>query len=158
MTTWTRKQQFEQVHRYGGCVVQAHPFRAAWYIHAIHLSTHLVDAVEGYNAGNQRAWNVSGMHYAHLTGLPVTAGSDNHHADQMNRSNLAGVYLDRPFTSLQDYIDLILNRKPIALHLPETLPPWTEEIEPELPVFVLDAEEQKHPVSATDVLRNRRFL
>ena len=49
VTRWSRKEQLDEVHRYGGCVVQAHPFRAAWYIRTIHLAPDLADAVEGDN-------------------------------------------------------------------------------------------------------------
>ena len=78
--TWDCRRQFEEVRQCGGCVVHAHPFRAASYVQGIHLSPWLVDAIEGYNAANEQRWNVLGMRYAKACGLPVTAGSDNLHA------------------------------------------------------------------------------
>lgn len=149
---WTRKTQYTEVHKYGGCVVQAHPFREAYYIHGIHLNPYLVDAVEGFNAGNQHAWNIAGMHYAQLTGLPITAGSDNHHADQMCKDNLAGVIFNQPLTSLRDYIDAILTRKPFDIHLPHPLPEWDETVRPGLPAFLTEADGTEHPVDAISLL------
>ena len=137
---WTRKEQFEQVRQAGGCVVQAHPFRAADYIRDIHLLPYLADGIEGFNAGNRLNWNIIGMRYARIMGLPITAGSDNHHADRMNRSNLAGVILDRPLRDIRDYVQTIRERRPLSLRLPEPLPDWTEEVPPERRVFWHDEE------------------
>ena len=148
---WTRARQFEEVHKYGGCVVQAHPFRAASYIHTIHLAPELADAVEGYNAGNHIEWNILGMRYARLSGLPITAGSDNHHADRMCEANLAGVVFDHPLRDVHDYVRAILGREAFR---PSVVPPeWTEAVAPELPVEWLDGAER--PV-AVDTLRALR--
>lgn len=137
---WSRKEQFEEVHRAGGCVIQAHPFRAASYIRDIHLSPEHADGIEGFNAGNQKDWNILGIRYAQILGLPVTAGSDNHHADRMNTENLAGVVLDRPLTGIGDYVRIILERRPISLHLPYRVPDWSEKVQPERRVFRHDGE------------------
>ena len=133
--TWDRRRQFEEARQSGGCVVHAHPFRAASYVHGIHLSPGLVDAIEGYNAANEQRWNVLGMRYAKACALPVTAGSDNHHAERMGPSNLAGVAFEHPLRSVDDYVRAIRKRQPFGLRLPEELPEWNEEIKPDLPVF-----------------------
>ncbi len=134
MPHWTRQEQYAQVRAGGGCVVQAHPFRARDYNHTIYLSPRLVDGVEGYNCGNEPQWNTLALRYAAKHGLPVTAGSDNHHVSTMRKENLGGVVFDRPLNSIHDYVDAILNRKPFRLHVPFTAPEWTEKIQPELPV------------------------
>ena len=156
VVSWTRKEQFEQVHAYGGCVVHAHPFRAAHYIHAIHLAPELADGVEGFNAGNAEKWNILGMRYARLTGLPVTAGSDNHHADRMGPHNLAGVAFSRPLNSLDDYIQAVLRREPFEARYPGVLPEWTEDVEADLPVYLLDREEKYTLIDAAALLRGAR--
>ena len=151
---WSRAQQFEQVHRYGGCVVQAHPFRAASYIHTIHLSPRMADAVEGYNCGNAPDWNILGMRYARLSGLPVTAGSDNHHVDRMNRDNLAGVIFDHPLDSIHDYVRAIREREPFRLLIPAPLSEWTRAVAPELPVHWMDGAGRTIDVDTMDALEN----
>lgn len=150
--TWDRKRQFEEVHRYGGCVVQAHPCRAAGYLRDIHLSPWLVDGIEGYNAGNAQRWNILGMRYAQLRGLPITAGSDNHHADQMRPEKLAGVVFDHPLDTVADYVRAIRERQPMMTHLPEPLPAWTAAIGPELPVIWLDANGMPVELDTMDAL------
>ena len=140
MPTWTRRQMHDFVRAAGGCVVQAHPFRARYYNHDIYLSSEMCDGVEIYNSGNERNWDILAARYAAVTGLPATAGSDNHFADTMCREKLSGVALDKPLGTIRDYVDLILRGGPIGLHLPETLPPWTPDITPDLPAHWLDAE------------------
>lgn len=155
VTLWDRKRQFQEVHRYGGCVVQAHPFRAASYIRGIHLSPWLVDAVEGYNSGNEQRWNVLGMRYAEVRGLPVTAGSDNHRADWMRPDNLAGVALDHPLSSAADYVRVIRERQPMRPHLPKELPVWDNGCEPDLPVIWHDTCGKPFEHNVMDALQSR---
>jgi hypothetical protein len=105
---WTRREQYETVSRYGGCVVQAHPFRQHDYINRIHLSTGCVDAVEAANGGNQdQSYDALALAYAQRLGLPATAGSDIHQVDQFQTDTIYGVYLDKKMTSIQDYVAAI---------------------------------------------------
>ncbi|MFP3091111.1 PHP domain-containing protein [Treponema sp. TIM-1] len=105
---WTRREQYETVNLYGGCVVQAHPFRQHYYIDCIHLSTGCVDAVEAANGGNQDpSYDALALAYAQRLGLPITAGSDIHHIDQCQTDAMYGVYLDKKMTSINDYVRAI---------------------------------------------------
>ena len=138
MPTWTRAEQYRIVHEAGGCVVQAHPFRARDYIHTIWLSPYFCDAAEGVNAANEDSWNTLALRYAESLGLPVTAGSDNHHVRTMCADRLAGVLTDAPLNSSLDYARMILEHRPLGLHLPHPVPPYTPEIRPEKPLCWLD--------------------
>lgn len=138
MITWTRRQQYEAVRAAGGCVVQAHPFRARSYNHTIYLARYLCDGIEVFNAGNEPEWNSLALRYAQVTGKPMTAGSDNHNADAMRPDRLAGAVFDAPLRSIRDYVDAILNNRPFALHIPCPVTPWTEAIRPALPAKWLD--------------------
>ena len=107
---WTRKQQYDEVRRYGGCVIQAHPFRQRHYLHCIHLSTGCVDAVEAANAGNQDLSNDAlAWLYAKRLKLPVTAGTDTHAAYAISADNAMGVYLEKKMESAADFVDAVLN-------------------------------------------------
>lgn len=152
MEHWTRRQQYETVKTEGGCVVQAHPFRARSYLSDIHLSTVNVDAVEGVNAANDGAWNALAMVYGKRMNVPITAGSDNHYAPGMAPDNMAGVVLEQPLTCIRDYVDVILNHKPIGIQSAPQAAPALDLNRIDLPVFLLDAED--HPFQV-DV---RRFL
>jgi len=138
MVSWTRSQQYDAVHAAGGCVVQAHPFRARNYNHTIYLAQYLCDGVEVFNAGNEPEWNSLALRYAQVTGKPMTAGSDNHNADAMQPDKLAGVAFDAPLRDIGDYVNAILNNQPFALHIPCPAQPWTRAIHPALPARWLD--------------------
>jgi hypothetical protein len=109
---WTRAEQYRAVRDGGGCVVQAHPFRQHYYIRRIILSAGCVDAVEAANAGNhERSYDALAMRYAKKLGLPATAGSDIHDAEQAFNGELFGVYLDKKLNSIADYVAAIKNRE-----------------------------------------------
>ena len=105
---WTRKQQFDEVRRYGGCVVQAHPFRQQSHIRRIRLSTGCVDAVEAANAGNGDAsCDALAYAYAQKLRLPVTSGSDVHSAYEVRDRVVMGVLLEKKMESITDYVSAI---------------------------------------------------
>ena len=115
---WTRKEQFEEVRRYGGCVVQAHPFRQYFYIYRILLSMESVDAVEAANAGNERSFDAMAMAYAKKYNLPVTAGSDIHYTGDIRPEIVFGVYLDKKMETIKDYVDAIRHNAIADLKVP----------------------------------------
>ena len=156
MPEWTRKQQYDIVRAAGGCVVQAHPFRARSYNHTIYLAHALCDAVEIYNAGTEPKWNSLAARYAAVVGLPVTAGSDNHCADTMRPEKTAGVAFDRPLDSVRDYVAAILERRPFGLCLPGPAEEWTEDMTPDLPCRWLDEAGRDSGLDVMDMLRPKR--
>ena len=116
---WKREDQFREVHTYGGCVIQAHPFRQHDYIRDIHLAPFLVDGVEAANAGNfDPFYDRLAMEYARLLGLAAVAGSDIHNAGELAKAEPYGVELDKKLNSVHDYVSLILNRAPVGLNIP----------------------------------------
>ena len=157
MVSWTRRQQYDAIRAAGGCVIQAHPFRARSYNHTIYLAQFLCDGVEVFNAGNEPNWNSLALRYAEITGKPMTAGSDNHHADTMRPEKLAGVTFDRPLDSIQDYVAAILNHRAIGLHTPCPAAPWTEAIRPDLPVKWLDQKGADAGIDVMERLKPRRI-
>ena len=118
---WTRREQFEQVRRYGGCVVQAHPFRERDYIRHVRLGHLYYDGVEAANAANTQYADAAAYCYAKAHGLPMTAGSDNHYShgglDVNNR--IMGIALDQRMESIGDLVQMIRNKEPIGLHVPD---------------------------------------
>ncbi|HCC37817.1 MAG TPA: histidinol-phosphatase [Treponema sp.] len=105
---WTRGEQYRAVKEAGGCVVQAHPFRQHFYIDRVILSTGCVDAVEVANAGNnEQSYDALAMRYARRLGLPVTAGSDIHVAEQARERYTFGIYLDKKLNNIGDFVTAI---------------------------------------------------
>ncbi len=67
------------VHRNGGFVIHAHPFREAPYIRTIRLFPRIVDGIEAENASHRdERFNERAKSYALSYGLPMTGGSDTH--------------------------------------------------------------------------------
>ncbi len=158
METWTRRQQFDEVHRYGGCVVQAHPFRDRNYISTIRLSPFLCDGIEILNAGNEKEWDAMASRYAAFLGKPTTAGSDNHHADRMEREkNMAGVLLEERLTDIRDYVKMILQRKPIGTWAPRGGTAWRADLPIGKPVEVLDEEGRPFECDIRQFLENGQW-
>ena len=115
MEHWTRRQQLEAVHRAGGCVIQAHPFRIRGYMDRIRVGTDFCDGIEAANAGNEALDDARAYRMGKAMNLVMTAGSDNHHSPIPEPF---GVELEKKLTDIRDYVSIILNREPVGLHVP----------------------------------------
>ncbi|MBR2054016.1 MAG: hypothetical protein IJ968_03875, partial [Clostridia bacterium] len=135
---WSRSRLADEVHAFGGCMVQAHPFRSRAYNTAIHLLPDFVDGIEAVNYGNVPTWNTLALQYARQLHLPFSSGSDNHDAGNMHYDRLGGIMLDQPLNTIQDYVSVILKKKAMEMKTPsvEILPPWQEELPIDLPVQI----------------------
>ncbi len=139
---WTRAEQYREVRRYGGCVVQAHPFRDREYLHRIYLNTACVDGAEVYNVPNTPASNRHAYRYAKNLGLTMLAGSDIH---SLRWPELSGVALDTPLTGVADFVRRVCAGTPFTLIAPAEPPAGVPLAPVALPVTVLGADAE--PVS-----------
>ena len=145
MEHWTRRQQLEEVHRQGGCVIQAHPFRMRYYMNRIRVGMLFCDGIEAANAGNAPLQDARAYRLGTEKGLVMTAGSDNHFAEA--DSPLYGVELEKRLTSIYDYVNIIKQREKIGLHVPEGRFLLTDkpELDERQKAWVLDADEHDVP-------------
>ncbi len=97
-------QYCDLVHKYGGFIVHAHPFREDYYIDMIRLLPRKVDAVEIDNACRPDFENKLANQYADNYNLLKTAGSDNH-SGRLNR--FSGLQLSRPLDNVNDMVSSI---------------------------------------------------
>jgi histidinol phosphatase-like PHP family hydrolase len=93
----------------GALIIQAHPFREAFYIDHIRLFPRHVDGVEIMNANRPDEENNLAKIYCEHYGLIKFAGSDNHSASKQNK--LFGICFDEPICSMEDFIEKVKNRK-----------------------------------------------
>ena len=114
---WNREQQLRETRRWGGCVVQAHPFRQYHHISRICLSE-AVDAVEAANGANERSFDALAWAYAKKQKLPVTAGSDIHRAEDVYDDNVMGVYLEKKMKTIADFVSAVRNNSIKDLKIP----------------------------------------
>ena len=115
MEYWTRRQQLEEVHGQGGCVIQAHPFRIRGYMQRIRLGNLFCDGIEAANLGNEALDDSRAYRMGKEYGLVMTAGSDNHSSPVPEPY---GVELEKRLTSIRDYARIILGKGRIGLHVP----------------------------------------
>lgn len=146
MEHWTRAQQLEEVHKAGGCVIQAHPFRDRSYIAAIRLGRQFCDGIEVANAGNNAYNDAAALRYGREFGFVMTSGSDNHNAEIAleHPEKVTGVRLDRRLGNIGDWVNMILTRQPIGLNVPDgrfAIEPGA----PRLESFWMDEREQLVP-------------
>lgn len=144
MERWSRREQYEQVHAAGGCVIQAHPFRMRPYLHAIRVCTRYADGVEVANAGNTPEQDALAARYVKANGLYTTAGSDNHRSKA--DSTLFGVGLDYRLDSSADWVQHILNREPHTLLCDPARFDADVSNTPLLPPYLLDERDEFIPL------------
>ena len=101
---WEPRKAFAAMHKGGGFIVHAHPFRERDYINHIHLFPRDVDGVEVINGGQLREpWmNERANIYAMMYDLPKTSGSDAHHANSLP---LCGIEIDIRIRQPLDYLE-----------------------------------------------------
>lgn len=89
----------------GALVVQAHPYREAFYLDRMTLLPFAVDGVEAVNACEKERSNGLAHTLADAYGLKTTGGSDIHRKDQRE---LAGMEFESPLASEKDYASRVL--------------------------------------------------
>lgn len=113
-------EQLQIIHDMGGMVIQAHPYREAWYIKETLLYPEYVDGLEIINASHSNPhdgsrekciYDEKATALAKQYNLPGTAGSDNHSTEYFG----GGVAFPTPLASIQDYMDRIKNKKDYVL-------------------------------------------
>ncbi len=77
---WEIERYRDAVHKAGGILIRAHPYREAGYIeHPGIVRDGMQDAIEVFNAGNaSRVYDDKALAYAEAHSLPMVAGSDTH--------------------------------------------------------------------------------
>ena len=108
LTELSPRAYCELVHREGGFIVHAHPFREASYIEMIRLMPRNVDAVEVINAGRTDFENRMADEYADNYSLMKFAGSDIHSIPQ---NKLYGLKFKKRLTCAGDMAEAVKNDK-----------------------------------------------
>lgn len=116
----TMEQQIKIIHEMGGMVIEAHPFREAFYIDKVRYFPEYADGLEIINASHSNphdgdrskvVFDERAIALAKKLDMPGTAGSDQHSVEPFG----GGVAFPTPLTSIQDYIQRILNREDYVL-------------------------------------------
>lgn len=138
---WTRREQFEGVHKDGGCVIQAHPFRDRAYINRVRLAKQFCDGIEVANAGNHPYNDAYALRYAQEFGFVTIAGSDNHHSPTGIQM---GIETEEKLESIHDLVKLVRTHGSITPIVPEGRFEQGMAEAPELVTYWLDEDEHTY--------------
>ena len=146
MEHWNRRQQLEEVHRHGGCVIQAHPFRDRGYIPRVLLGRQFCDGIEVINTNNHPYNDVCAWRYAKEYDLTVIVGSDNHSHEWAKESKdiLAALVLDQPLADSGELVKKILCREKMGIKFDKSHLSAPVD-SPQKPSFWLDDQEMPYP-------------
>ena len=134
--SWPREKLFSEVRAWGGCAVQAHPFRERGYISMIHFQLTGLDAVEGINMGNHPHEDVCALKYAKWLQLPAAGGSDIHNVKNAEAERLCAVAFETPLADGQDYARRLRSgEQPLLVYPRERL----RGVSPQLPLTSWEA-------------------
>lgn len=109
------EEQLRLVHAGGGIVIQAHPYREAYYIKEVLTYPDYVDGVEGLNASHLSSghpeYNERALAYAADHKLPLTSGSDQHGTGML----WGGMAFSRRLEDIHDFNRAVLQREAVRL-------------------------------------------
>lgn len=107
----SHKELFKAVNSQKGLMIQAHPFRFRDYIPSLSIHLRDIHGIEALNLGNKPEENVLAEQLAKLHNLPITAGSDIHHIQNVftenGKPNVTGVEFETPLKDIFDYAERI---------------------------------------------------
>ena len=78
-------EAIDRIRSQGGMAVAAHPYRMRTGLGEDVVRANRFDAIEGMNARSTSKGNAKAVELADSLGLPITGGSDAHHADSIGR-------------------------------------------------------------------------
>ena len=143
---WSRARQLEEIHKAGGAVIQAHPFRNRDYIKHILLAPKYCDGIEVANTGNFAYNDVCALRYAREYGFFTTAGSDNHNSAKAEPARLMGVETDERLPDMPTFARLLRERRGVRPIIPPGR--FDEDISsaPNLEVFWVDEDDPHYRI------------
>ncbi len=112
--TATIPEQLKIIHNLGGMVIQAHPYREAYYITNLRTYPEYCDGLEALNASHshdgkarspKERFNKKAFELAAKYNLPITAGSDQHNTTAL----MGGMAFKTKLTDIRDFCDRVLH-------------------------------------------------
>lgn len=140
-------EQMELVHRYGGYVIQAHPFRERHYQSEVKLHPYHADAFEVCNACNNYYEDMLAYDYALAHHIPMTAGSDIHRAGTTKSHCIFGIETEKKIKSAKEYAELIISGTGYRMNLPDGYLYGKREFNPAFPTFEFDKNHERHEIA-----------
>ena len=104
MLLWSEKKVYQEMHKEGYLVYQAHPYRPLIY----RCDPQYIDGIEVFNGHTDAKRNAQALQWAQALGKPMTSGSDTHH---LSDNACGGIATHRPIRSNADLLDTLRRQK-----------------------------------------------
>ncbi len=105
---WSHDELRSELHKIGGLMIQAHPFRDRDYLKAIYVHPYQADGFEGYNAGNRDYSDTYAFEFSTRNKIKMSSGSDIHDVGKIT-DNIGGICFTSRLTGPKDYAKRFLN-------------------------------------------------
>ncbi len=105
---WSHDELRAELHKIGGLMIQAHPFRDRDYLQAIYVHPYQADGFEGYNAGNRVYSDCYAFDFAKRNRIKMTSGSDIHNVSKIT-DHIGGICFTERLKGPKDYAAKFLN-------------------------------------------------
>ncbi len=105
---WSHDELRNELHKIGGLMIQAHPFRDRNYLKAIYVHPYQADGFEGYNAGNPFYSDCYAFDFAAKNNIKMSSGSDIHHVVDIV-DHIGGICFTDKLRGPKDYAKRFLN-------------------------------------------------
>ena len=109
MLLWGEKKAYNEMHRQGYLVYQAHPYRPLIY----RCDPKYIDGIEVFNGHTDMLRNEKALQWAKTLGKPMTSGSDTHHEKD---AACGGIETLRPIRSNTDLLNVLRSQNYTLLH------------------------------------------
>ncbi len=103
MLRWNEKMLYNEAHRQGYLVYQAHPFRPL----IRRCDPRYLDGIEGFNGHTDPSRNKKALDWAQSLHKPMTSGSDTHHLTDLI---CGGIETETPIRSNADLLDTLCHQ------------------------------------------------
>lgn len=110
----SRSELCKELHKAGGIMIQAHPYRERGYLKAIHLAPNDVDGCEGFNAGNPDWQNALCYQYGKEHGFLMSGGSDVHH---LSTKFMGGTSFPYKINTIKDFVKAFMAGDGTAVYM-----------------------------------------
>ncbi|MCR5685009.1 MAG: hypothetical protein K6G81_06240 [Lachnospiraceae bacterium] len=143
-------EYLEMIHKAGGLVVQAHPFRERKYMSVINVHPFQCDAMEVCNFGNPPYQDAFAYNFCRDRGKIMTSGTDLHDVNNLAQS-CAGMVFEKPLESIWDYVKAVREGKGFTALIPEERKVITPEMTNILPMVLFDENNSGKDITLKDI-------
>lgn len=144
-------EYFNIIHKAGGLIVEAHPFRERSNVKTIELHPYQCDAMEACNSGNTPNQDYLAFLYCKKNRITMTSGSDLHDVKYLPQ-NCSGMVFSEPLNSIWDYVKRIKSGLGFEALIPENRQKRSQIVLPTIPIQLFNNKNIPHDITLRQLL------